>query len=186
MIREARGNRPEGGSGYDNLAVDVMMAGGAPASVNGPNEDRMTMLEQPIVSEFSHVKPGDRPWRSDGLRDFFLYRDLGVAAATGGRVIAQLVKANEAPEKGTGWHRHEAEFHIVLMLKGWAKFLYETEEHLVAAGDCVHQRPGIAHYLFDYSPDMEYLEVVAPADFSTRDIVDGPRAVPAPTPWTQT
>jgi hypothetical protein len=39
MIREARGNRPEGGSGCDNLAVDVMFAGGAPASVNGPNED---------------------------------------------------------------------------------------------------------------------------------------------------
>ena len=26
------------------------------------------------------------------LRDFFLYRDLGIAGATGGRVIAQLVK----------------------------------------------------------------------------------------------
>ena len=23
---------------------------------------------------FSHVKPDDKPWRSDGLRDFFLYR----------------------------------------------------------------------------------------------------------------
>jgi hypothetical protein len=46
------------------------------------------------VTEFSHVKPADTPWRSDGLRDFFLYRDLGVAAATGGKVIAHLVKAN--------------------------------------------------------------------------------------------
>ena len=35
------------------------------------------------------------------------------------------------------------------------------------AGDCVHQRPGIVHYLFDYSPDMEYLEVVGPADFTS-------------------
>ena len=117
------------------------------------------------------------------MRDFFLYRDLGIAAATGGRVIAQLVKAGEAPEKGTGWHRHEAEFHIVLMLKGWAKFMYEGEEHLVEAGDCVHQRPGIRHFLFDYSPDMEYLEVVGPADFPTID-VEGPCEVPAPTPWT--
>ena len=30
------------------------------------------MLDKTIVSEFSHVKPGDTPWRSDGLRDFFL------------------------------------------------------------------------------------------------------------------
>jgi quercetin dioxygenase-like cupin family protein len=133
-------------------------------------------------TKFSHVKPGDTPWRSDGLRDFFLYKDLGVAAATNGAVIAHLVKANMAPEKGTGWHQHEAEFHIVLMLKGWAKFMYENEEHLVAAGDCVHQRPGIVHYLFDYSPDMEYLEIVGPADFKSID-VPALCEVPAPTPW---
>jgi hypothetical protein len=48
----------------------------------------------------------------------------------------------------------------------------------------VHQRPGITHFLFDYSPDMEYLEVVGPADFPTLDIAEGPAAVPAPTPWT--
>jgi quercetin dioxygenase-like cupin family protein len=179
MIRAARGNRPESGSGCDNLAVDAVFGTGIR---RGPNEDGITMLEKPLISEFAHTKPGDTPWVSDGLREFFLYRDLGIAAATGGRVIAQLVKASEAPEKGTGWHRHEAEFHVVLMLKGWAKFMYETEEHLVAAGDCVHQRPGIRHFLFDYSPDMEYLEVVGPADFPTID-VEGPCAVPAPAPW---
>ena len=140
------------------------------------------MLDQSSVNLFAHIKPNDTPWKGEGLRDFFLYRDLGVAAATGGRVLAQLVKANEPPEQGTGWHQHTAEFHIVIMLKGWAKFMYEDKEHLVAAGDCVHQRPGITHYLFDYSPDMEYLEIVAPADFSTVD-VDGPCAVPAPARW---
>jgi len=137
---------------------------------------------QKTAPTFSHVKPGDTEFRSDGLRDFFLYRDLGITEATRGKVIAQLVKANMAPEKGTGWHRHEADFHIVIMLKGWARFMYEDKETLVAAGDCVHQRPGIRHYLFDYSPDMEYLEVVGPADFSTVD-VEGPCAVPAPKPW---
>ncbi len=133
-------------------------------------------------TSFSHVKPGDTAWRVDGLREFFLYKDLGIEKATNGKVIAQLVTANMAPEKGTGWHRHEAKFHIVLMLKGWAKFMYEEKETLVAAGDCVHQRPGIVHYLYDYSPDMEYLEVVGPADFTTVD-VEGPCAVPEPMPW---
>lgn len=131
---------------------------------------------------FSHVKPGDTAWRSDGLRDFFLYKDLGVEAATKGRVIAQLVKANMAPEQGTGWHRHEADFHIVLMLKGWARFMYEGQETLVSAGDCVHQRPGIVHYLFDYSPDMEYLEVVGPGDFKTI-AMPAPAEVPEPSKW---
>ena len=139
------------------------------------------MLDK-TTTQFSHVKPTDTAWRSDGLRDFFLYRDLGVEQSTAGRVIAQLVKANKPPEKGTGWHRHGADVHMVLMLKGWARFMYEDKETLVSAGDCVHQRPGIVHYLFDYSPDMEYLEVVAPADFTTVDAT-GPCAIPAPTPW---
>ena len=134
------------------------------------------------ATTFSHVKPGDTSWRVDGLREFFLYKDLGIEKATNGKVIAQLVTANMAPEKGTGWHRHDAEFHIVLMLKGWAKFMYEDKDTLVAAGDCVHQRPGIVHYLYDYSPDMEYLEVVGPANFGTVE-VEGPCAVPEPMPW---
>ena len=108
--------------------------------------------------------------------------DLGIAEATGGKVIAHLVKANEAPEAGTGWHRHTADFHIVIMLKGWARFMYEDKDTLVEAGDCVHQRPGIRHFLYDYSPDMEYLEIVGPADFGTLD-VEGPCPVPAPKPW---
>lgn len=140
------------------------------------------MLDAPTVNLFSHNKPGDTPWRLDGLRSFFAYRDLGVAAATDGRVIAHLVRANEAPEAGTGWHTHQADFHIVLMLKGWAKFMYEDKATLVEAGDCIHQRPGIVHYLYDYSPDMEYLEVVGPADFGTQD-AEGPCEVPRPDGW---
>ncbi len=91
------------------------------------------------------------------------------------------MRRKKAPA-GTGWHRHEADFHIVIMTKGWAKFMYEDKDTLVSAGDCVHQRPGIVHYLFDYSPDMEYLEIVGPADFKTIDML-GPAPVPAPKPW---
>lgn len=139
------------------------------------------MLDR-TVTKFSHVKPGDTGFRKDGLRDFFTYRDLGIADATAGKVLAQLVRANNAPEKGTGWHRHEAEFHIVIMLKGWARFMYEDKNTLVNAGDCVHQRPGIVHFLFDYSQDMEYLEIVGPADFKTIDM-PAPAPVPAPKRW---
>lgn len=136
-----------------------------------------------VETTFCHVKEGDTPFKGEGLRDFFLYRDLGIAGATGGQVVAHLVKANMPPEQGTGWHRHEANFHIVIMLKGWARFMYGDVETLVQAGDCVHQKPGIVHYLFDYSPDMEYLEITSPADFKTVD-VEGPCPVPAPTKWT--
>ncbi len=57
--------------------------------------------------------------------------------------------------------------------------MYEDKEHLVEAGDCVHQRPGITHFLFDYSPDMEYLEVVGPANFGTVEVTSD---VPVPEP----
>lgn len=136
----------------------------------------------PLETSFSHVKPADTHFVSGGLRDFFMYRDLGIEQASGGRVVAQLVKANMPPERGTGWHVHKAQFHIVYMLKGWARFMYEGRETLVEAGDCVHQAPGLRHFLFDYSPDMEYLEVAGPASFTSVDI-EGPCAVPAPHGW---
>jgi mannose-6-phosphate isomerase-like protein (cupin superfamily) len=137
------------------------------------------------VSKFSHVRPGDTDYKGGGLRDFFLYRDLGIADATAGQVICHLVKANPdcPPADGTGWHRHDCEFQIVVMLKGWARFMYEDKPTLVKAGDVVHQRPGIVHYLFDYSPDMEYMEIVSPADFKTVDMPPATDQVPPVTPW---
>jgi len=138
------------------------------------------MLDK-TTTKFSHVKPADTPWHGEGLRDFLLYKDLGVADATAGRVIAHLVKANTAPERGTGWHRHEADFQIVCMTKGRAKFIYEDQVTLVEAGDCVHQRPGVVLHLFDCSPDMANLEIAGPADFKS---IDMPAVceVPAPAP----
>jgi quercetin dioxygenase-like cupin family protein len=137
-----------------------------------------------MSTKFSHSKASEAEFKSGGLRDFFLYRDLGVADATHGRVVAHITKANMPPEQGTGWHIHVADFQIVYMLKGWAKFMYEDKETLVQAGDCIHQRPGIVHYLFDYSEDMEYLEIVGPADFGSVD-AQAPCAVPPVTPWSR-
>jgi len=135
-------------------------------------------------TKFSHIKPKSTQYLPGGLRDFFLYRDLGVKDATHGRVVAHLVKALNPPDGGTGWHYHVADFQIVIMMRGWARFMYEDKVTLVSTGDCVHQRPGIVHYLFDYSHDMEYLEIVGPADFGSIP-VPGPKGVliPEPTPW---
>lgn len=137
-----------------------------------------------MTTKFSHIKGSEIEFKGGGLRDFFLYKDLGVADATHGRVLAHITRANLPPENsgGTGWHIHVAEFQIVYMLKGWAKFMYEDKIHLVEAGDCVQQRPGIVHYLYDYSPDMEYLEIIMPADYGTEP-AKGPCDIPPPTPW---
>ena len=34
-----------------------------------------------VDSKFSHVKSGQTEFKTGGLRDFFLYRDLGIAEA---------------------------------------------------------------------------------------------------------
>ena len=60
------------------------------------------------------------------------------------------------------------------MIKGWAKFEYEgIGVRTLRAGDCMNQRPMIAHRELENSDDYEVLEIVAPADFKTR-IVDAP------------
>lgn len=133
---------------------------------------------------FNHHKPADSEWKSGGLRDFFLYKDLGILDATGGKIIAHLVKANKPPVEGTGWHKHVLDFQIVIMNRGWAKFMYGNKEVLVEAGDVVHQQPGLVHFLCDYSPDMEYTEICSPGNFGTvgQPAPEG-AVVPAPTPW---
>jgi mannose-6-phosphate isomerase-like protein (cupin superfamily) len=103
---------------------------------------------------------------------------LAVGAHAGAEVLRRQRLAD-----GTGWHKHECDFQIVIMTKGWARFMYEDKPTLVQAGDVVHQRPGIVHYLYDYSPDMEYLEIVSPADFKTVDMPPATDKVPPVTPW---
>jgi mannose-6-phosphate isomerase-like protein (cupin superfamily) len=135
------------------------------------------------IMKFSHVKPNDTPWRSDGLRGFFEYRDLGIRDATDGKVICHLVRAAKPPTEGTGWHIHVLDFQIVIMNKGWAKFMYGDKSVTVSAGDVVHQQPGLIHYLYDYSPDMEYTEICSPADFGSLEVHGHNVVIPPASDW---
>jgi hypothetical protein len=51
---------------------------------------------------------------------------------------------------------------------------------LVEAGDCVHQRPGIVHSLYDWSDDMEFMKIIMPGDFATTEITPPTVAAAAP------
>jgi quercetin dioxygenase-like cupin family protein len=124
---------------------------------------------------FGHQKSNspEARYTDGGLRSFFVYRDTGVSAATNGKVQVQLVRAackSSEAKGGTGFHFHTANIHVVYMVRGWAKFDYDGVDTLVEAGDCVHQRPGIIHSLYDWSDDMEFMESIMPADFATTEI----------------
>jgi len=106
-----------------------------------------------------------------GLRAFFEYRDLGIRAATGGRVAAHVIRAAEGTEFASQPHLHETSFQLVYVLKGWIEFEYEGQGSVrLEAGSCVYQPPGIRHRELGHSADLELLEVVMPADFKTVEV----------------
>jgi mannose-6-phosphate isomerase-like protein (cupin superfamily) len=134
---------------------------------------------------FSHQKANspEARYTDGGLRSFFVYRDTGVTAATKGKVCVQLVRAarkSSEAKGGTGVHFHTADVHVVYMMRGWAKFDYDGVDTLVEAGDCVHQRPGIPHSLYDWSDDMEFMEIIMPGDFATTELTPPAAVARAP------
>ena len=69
---------------------------------------------------------------------------------------------------GFGWHKHNLDFQIYYVLRGWVKFDYEGVGEVTAeAGSCVHQPPGIRHAEVAHSDDLELLEITLPAEFET-------------------
>lgn len=111
-------------------------------------------------------------WRPDGPRANFLARDLGLAAATGGRVFMRQTRAVKPFEAETGWHWHDMDAHIVYVLRGWLRFRFDglDEPVTVAAGGALSQPAGVAHNVVGYSDDLELLEITLPAETSSLDL----------------
>jgi len=117
---------------------------------------------------FSIKRAREADFEGDGLRDFFVYRDLGIEGATKGQFGAHVIRAVRPCEAGTGRHRHGLGFQMVYVLKGSCRFWYEGQGAFdLEPGDCVYQPPGILHELQSCSENCELLEITMPADFST-------------------
>jgi len=109
-----------------------------------------------------------------GLRPFFEYRDLGVSGATKGAYGAHVIRAVPGMESPGAWHTHDLDFQLVYVTQGWVIFEYEhTGEHVLRAGSCVLQPPGIRHREVRHSDDLELIEITAPASFDSTE-VDAP------------
>ena len=117
----------------------------------------------------------DASW-TEGLRQIFEYRDLGIGKSTNGDYVAHVIRANGKRDEDEvqHWHVHECTFQMVYVLNGWATFEYDGEGvRTIRKGDCINQRPMVKHREIAYSDDFEVLEIVSPADFKTV-IVDPP------------
>ena len=106
-----------------------------------------------------------------GLRSFYEYRDLGIKAATEGRVDAHVIRAAAGKEFSSQPHIHKTTFQLVYILKGWIEFEYEGQGIVrLEAGSCVHQPPEIRHRELGHSEDIEMLEIVIPGNFTTEEV----------------
>ena len=119
---------------------------------------------------FHIAKARDADWQV-GLRAHFAYRDLGIDAATAGKVLAQVIRARQPCDGPGDEHTHSLDFQMVYVLRGWMRTTFEgVGERTLEAGDCMYQEPGISHRVLDYSADLEVLEITIPADFETATV----------------
>ena len=118
----------------------------------------------------SHLDEND--FKTDGLRPYALYRDLGIAVASAGLCRAHVIRlVPPCTDEVRKRHQHDTELQLIYVLKGWIKNEFEGYGvQMMSAGSCWLQPPGIAHTVLDYSADCEMLEIIVPADFDTVDL----------------
>ena len=112
-------------------------------------------------------------FKTDGLRTYAAYRDLGVKDATGGMAVAHVVRFLPpcVPEVVSKNHYHDVDFQMIYVLKGWVSTEIDGHgAHTMKAGDSWLQPPRIKHKVLDYSDDCELLEIVLPGEFKTVEL----------------
>ena len=115
----------------------------------------------------------DEDFKTDGLRTYARYRDLGIADATAGLARAHVIRLIGPCNRDevAKLHYHDVEFQMVYVLKGWVKsYLEGIGETLMKEGSSWTQPPRIRHMILDHSDDVELLEVILPADFKTVEL----------------
>ena len=132
-----------------------------------PAKPKAAARKKPQRFTVSHAR--DSEFSSDGLRPYARYRDLGIAAATGGLCQAHVIRMiPPVTDEVRKRHYHDTELQLIYVLKGWMKNEFEGHgEQLMEAGSCWLQPPKIKHTVLGYSDDCELLEIVLPADFET-------------------
>jgi len=97
------------------------------------------------------------PGRPTGL----LERELGIAAATHGRVAMSVLRAAHALSGATGWQRISGEARVLHCLRGWYDVaLGEDATTRIETGTCVTIPAGMPVQERHSSADLEMIEIV--------------------------
>ena len=138
-----------------------------------PGAAKATALKPRRQHKFvaSRLNPAD--FKSDGLRTYAHYRDLGVKDATRGMALAHVIRfvGKCDPKVVSKKHTHECDFQMIYVLKGSITTEIEGHgKHVMNAGDTWLQPQGIVHKVLDYTDGCEVLEIVLPAEFETIEL----------------
>lgn len=108
-------------------------------------------------------------FKTDGLRPYAAYRDLGLAEATNGLVQGHVIRMiPPCTDEVRKRHYHETQFQMTYLIKGWMKIEFEGHgEVTLKAGSLAMLPQRIKHTVLDYSDDCEQIEIIMPADFET-------------------
>ena len=141
------------------------------------NDVSTTRYPGPLTLGTAHSKlalaePTDAAFVREGLRADAEYRDLGLAAATGGRIGAKHIRAIKPFPQPTGWHWHDMTGHFIYVLRGWVRFRFAGVEGevTVKAGMSLSQPAGVPHNVIARSDDLELIEINLPAEYATVDL----------------
>ena len=119
------------------------------------------------AGKLAHATPATAPFVA-GRRTFLKYQDLGVTAASSGRMRAQVMSATEGMTKPTGWHYHVCEGQFVYALEGWVDLVFEDGQAIrLKAGESLYIPGGLRHNEIATSDTLGILEVCVPADMGT-------------------
>jgi len=143
-----------------------------------PHYDGPRDLAQSLTA-LAHMDGTQATWNREGLREDSEYRDLGLAAATNGRIGVKHIRALKPLTEPTGWHWHDMTAHFLYVLRGSITFRFAgtAGEITLHAGDGLSQPAGVPHNVISRSDDLEVIEINEPAVYGTWDLAD------PPAPW---
>jgi quercetin dioxygenase-like cupin family protein len=134
--------------------------------------DGWTPADPPRIG-YVALGAGDGDWVQRGGTPV-VARDLGLAAASDGRLGAAHISNTGSVDYALDWHCHDNDFHFVYVLAG--SFVLELEDGRVEtlrAGSAAALPALLRHKEYDFAPDLEAVMVTAPAVFDTIQGRDG-------------
>jgi quercetin dioxygenase-like cupin family protein len=139
----------------------------APTLEKKPQQNQRQSQGAGPAMRLAHATPETAPAVA-GRRSFFKYSDLGVGAASQGKLRAQVMSTITGMTEPTGWHYHVCEGQFIYTLKGWVELEFEDGSEIrLEAGHSLYIPGGMRHNEMRTSDDLELLELSLPADMGT-------------------